>query len=137
MSTGVVNFFGWELMVITDKNGMVWLDLAEICRKLGLDRHPQLDSMMGQADTMLVQLPGDDEPQHHPVITPGGAGAWLALMDWTQIPDPDPRDKVMLLQDRLGEILNQAFIGQMPTASGASGSPGPPTTAPTWSSSTP
>lgn len=116
MSSGVLNFFGWELTAITDKNGMVWLDLAEICRKLGLDRDPQLDCMMGQADTVLVRLPSDDEPQHHPVITPGGAAAWLALMDWTQIPDPDARDKVMMLQDRLGEILNQAFIGYVAAA---------------------
>jgi hypothetical protein len=117
LSSGVLNFFGWELRAITDKDGMVWLDLAEICRKLGLDRHPQLGPMMGQADTVLVRLPSDDEPQHHPVITPGGAAAWLALMDWTQIPDPDARDKVMVLQDRLGEILNQAFIGYVAAAS--------------------
>ena len=117
MSIGVVNFFGWELQAITDKNGMVWLDLGEICGKLGLDRHLQQDRMMGQADTILVQLPDDDGPQHHSAITPGGAGAWLALMDWTQIPDPAARDKVMLLQSRLGEILNQAFIGHVAAAS--------------------
>lgn len=116
MSSGVVNFFGWELTAIADKNGMVWLDLVEISRKLGLDRHPQLEWIMGQADTMLVELAGDDKPQHHPVITPGGAGAWLALMDWTQIPDPDARNKVMLLQGRLGEVLNQAFIGHIAAA---------------------
>jgi hypothetical protein len=116
MSSGVLNFFGWELTAITDKNGMVWLDLAEICGKLGLDRQPQLDCIMGQADTMLVRLPSDNEAQHHPVISPGGAAAWLALMDWTQIPDPDARDKVMVLRDRLGEILNQAFIGHIAAA---------------------
>ena len=124
MSTGVVNFFGWELTAITDKNGMVWLDLADICGKLGLDRKAQPDHMMGQADTVLVQLPGDDEPQHHPVITAGGAGAWLALTDWTQIPDPDARDKVMLLQARLGEILNDAFIAHIAAATLARGSAG-------------
>jgi len=126
MGTGVVNFFGWELTVIADKHGMLWLDLAEIFSKLGLPRHSQLqlDSMMGTADTMLIQLSGDDEPRHHPVITLGGAGAWLALMDWTQIPDPDALEKVMLLQDRLGEILNQAFIGQIAAATLARASSG-------------
>jgi len=116
VGTGVINFFGWELTAIADKNGMLWLDLAEIFSKLGLPRHSQLDGMMGTAETMLVRLPGDDEPQHHPVISLGRAGAWLALIDWTQIPDPDALEKVMLLQDRLGEILNQAFIGQIAAA---------------------
>jgi hypothetical protein len=37
-------------------------------------------------------------------------------MDWTQIPDPDARDKGMALRDRLGEILNQAFIGHIAAA---------------------
>jgi hypothetical protein len=116
MGTGVINFFGWELTVIADKHGMLWLDLTEIFSKLGLPPHSQLDSLMGTADTILLRLPGDDEPEHHPVITLGGAGAWLALIDWTQIPDPDALEKVMLLQGRLGEILNQAFIGQIAAA---------------------
>lgn len=124
MGTGVINFFGWELTAIADKDGMLWLDLAEIFSKLGLPQHSQLDCVMGTADTMLVRLPGDGEPQHHPVITLGGAGAWLALMDWTQIPDPDALEKVMLLQDRLREILNQAFIGQIAAATLAQPSSG-------------
>jgi hypothetical protein len=124
MGTGVINFFGWELTVIADKHGMLWLDLAEIFSRLGLPRHSQLDCMMGTAETMLVRLPGEDEPRHHRVISLGGAGAWLALIDWTKIPDPDALEKVMLLQDRIGEILNQAFIGQIAAATLAHGSSG-------------
>jgi hypothetical protein len=124
MSTGVINFFGWELTVIADKHGTLWLDLAEIFSELGLPRRSQLDCVMGTPDTMLVRLKGDDEPQHHPVITLGRAGAWLALIDWTQIPDPDALEKVMLLHDRLGEILNQAFIVQIAAATLANASSG-------------
>ena len=124
MGTGVINFFGWELTVIADKNGMLWLDLAEIFSKLGLPRHSQLDCVMGTPETMLVRLKGDDEPRHHPVITLGGAAAWLALIDSTQIPDPDALEKIMRLQDRIGEILNQAFIGQIAAATLVRASPG-------------
>jgi len=124
VGTGVINFFGWELTVIADKNGMLWLDLAEIFSKLGLPRHSQLDCVMGTPETMLVRLQGDDEPRHHPVITLGGAAAWLALIDSTQIPDPDALEKIMRLQDRIGEILNQAFIGQIAAATLVRASPG-------------
>jgi hypothetical protein len=116
VSTGIVNFFGWELSAIIDSNGMVWLDPSEICRKIGLDPDRQLDSMIGQTDVPLVQLPDDGEPRFHPMVTPGGGGAWLALLDWRKIPDPEIQSKVMLLQVRLGEILNQAFIGYVAAA---------------------
>jgi hypothetical protein len=116
VSTGIVNFFGWELTAIIDSSGMVWLDPSEICMKIGLDPNRQLDSMIGQTDVPLVQLSDEGEPQFHPIVTPGGAGAWLALLDWRKIADPETQSKVMLLQVRLGEILNQAFIGHVAAA---------------------
>ncbi len=116
MSARIVNFFGWELSAIIDSNGMVWLDPSEICEKIGLDPNCQLDSMIGQTDVPLVQMPNDGEPQFRPIVTPGAAGAWLALLDWRKIPDPETQSKVMLLQVRLGEILNQAFIGHVAAA---------------------
>jgi hypothetical protein len=95
---------------------MVWLDPSEICKKIGLDPNHQLDCMIGQTDVPLVQLSDDGELQFHPMVTPGAAGAWLALLDWRKIPDPETQSKVMLLQVRLGEILNQAFIGHVAAA---------------------